>query len=103
MSISGQFRLLPCTDVVSAVYSIDRKPQREFSKPVMLELQHCASPSQTSNLSFAECFQITLPHTDLKLSKEENLIAHIIIIIIIIIIITTISICNSMVLSAIWG
>ena len=64
MGIAGQFRLPHYSSLVSAVYWIGCKPQCEFSKPVLLELQHCVSPSQTTKLSFAKCSLNSLPpHT----------------------------------------
>ena len=61
VAVSGEFRLPHYTTLVSAVYWIDCKPQCEFAKPVVLELQHCASPSQTNKLSFAKCSLNALP------------------------------------------
>ena len=63
VALSGQFELPQNTSLVSAVYCLDSDPQCNFSKPLTLEMQHCAKPSQMSRLSFARCSQNSLPCT----------------------------------------
>ena len=60
-SLCGQFEFPKSSDLVSAVYWISCATK--FSKPVTLELQHCAV-GQTSSLQFfrAQCTQKTLPY-----------------------------------------
>ena len=60
-SLCGQFEFPDSAELVSAVYWISCAT--EFSKPVTLELQHCAV-GQTSSLQFvrAQCTQKTLPY-----------------------------------------
>ena len=62
MGISGQFTLPQNTSLVSAVYWIHSEPLCEFSKPIIVELQHCAASSQTSRLRFARCSDYRLPY-----------------------------------------
>ena len=62
VGISGQFILPQKTSLVSAVYWLHSEPQCEFSQPIIVELQHCATSSQTSRLSFARCSHYSLPH-----------------------------------------
>ena len=63
VGLSGQFTLPENTSLVSAVYWIDSEPRSKFSKPLTLEMQHCAQSSQTSRLSFARCAHNSLPCT----------------------------------------
>ena len=60
-SLCGQFEFPNSSELVSAVYWISCATM--FSKPVTLELQHCAV-GQTSSLQFvrAQCTQKTLPY-----------------------------------------
>ena len=62
VGISGQFKLPENTSLVSAVYWLHSEPQCEFSQPIIVELQHCATSSQTSRLSFARCSHYSLPY-----------------------------------------
>ena len=62
VGLSGQFSLPPNTSLVSAVYWLHSEHQREFSKPLIVELQHCATSSQTSRLGFAKCSHYSLPY-----------------------------------------
>ena len=64
-SLSGQYQLPDDTELVSGIYWV-AFPQR-FSRPVTMELQHCAyleHPDQFSSLFFltAKCNQKTLPY-----------------------------------------
>ena len=47
---------------MSAVYWLHSEYQREFCKPLIVEIQHCATSSQTSRLSFAKCSHYRLPY-----------------------------------------
>ena len=69
--LSGHFKFPENTSLVSAVYWLDSDPGINFSKPLTLEIQHCAS--NTSRLSFvwAECFQKHLPDTFNAAEKGE--------------------------------
>ena len=62
VGISGQFALPQNTSLVSAVYWLHCENQCEFSKPLMLEIQHCVTSSQTSRLRFARCSHYSLPY-----------------------------------------
>ena len=64
VALSGQFRLPQNTSLVSAVYWLDCELREKFSKHLTLEIQHCAKPTDTSNLSFvlAKCTQTHLPY-----------------------------------------
>ena len=62
VGISGQFALPQNTSLVSAVYWLHSENQCEFSKPLILELQHCATSSKTSRLSFARCSHYSPPY-----------------------------------------
>ena len=62
VGLSGQFALPENTSLVSAVYWIDSEPRSKFSKPLTLEMQHCAQSSQTSRLSFARCSHNSPPY-----------------------------------------
>lgn len=64
IGLSGQLALPQNTTLVSGVYWLDTEPCCKFSKPIVLEVQHCANPTQTSELSFihARCSQKELPY-----------------------------------------
>ena len=62
VGISGQFTLPKNTSLVSAVYWLHSEPRCEFSQPLTLEIQHCATSSQTSRLNFAKCSHTDLPY-----------------------------------------
>ena len=62
VGISGQFTLPQNTSLVSAVYWLHSEPQCKFSQPLILEIQHCATSSQKSRLSFARCSHYSLPY-----------------------------------------
>ena len=60
VGISGQFTLPKNTSLVSAVYWLQSEYQCEFSQPIIVELQHCATSS--SRLSFARCSHYSFPY-----------------------------------------
>ena len=62
VGISGQLTLPRNTSLVSAVYWLHSEPRCEFSQPLTVEIQHCATSSQTSRLSFAKCSHYSLPY-----------------------------------------
>ena len=51
-TIMGDYQLLRDTQLVSAVYWIECVPKCQFSKPLVLEMEHCAKPEHTPNLQF---------------------------------------------------
>ena len=65
VALSGQFALPEETSLVSAVYWLDSEPRCKFSQPLTIEVQHCATSSQISRLTFAlaRCSQNDLPYT----------------------------------------
>ena len=63
MAISGQFALPKNTSLVSALYWFDNEPRCEFSHPLKVEIQHCATSSQTSRLYFARCTKNNFPYS----------------------------------------
>ena len=60
VGISGQFRLPKNTSLVSAVYWLQSENRCEFSQPIIVELQHCATSS--SRLSFAKWSDYSFPY-----------------------------------------
>ena len=48
----GDYQLPQDTHLVSAVYWIDCVPKCQFSRPLTLEIQHCAKPESASKLCF---------------------------------------------------
>ena len=71
MGISGQFTLPQNTSLVSAVYRLHSEPLCEFSQPLILEIQHCATSSQKSRLSFARCSHYSSPYNFEILEKGD--------------------------------
>ena len=65
VGLSGEFEFPQNMSLVSAVYWIDSEPRHRFSKPIKMELQHCSTSNQSSQLSIvqAKCSQKTLPYT----------------------------------------
>ena len=69
-SLSGQFQLPEDSDLLSPVFWIS--PSCEFTKPLTVEIQHCALRSEKkalSNLSFVstKCSQRDLPYKFIKI------------------------------------
>ena len=62
VSLSGQFQLPADSELVSAVYWVFSPHM--FSQPLTVDVQHCAAPSQSSNLSFVrtKCTQKERPY-----------------------------------------
>ena len=62
VSLSGHFQLPADSELVSAVYWVFSPHM--FSQPLTVDVQHCAAPSQSSNLSFVrtKCTQQKLPY-----------------------------------------
>jgi len=71
VGISGQFTLPQNTSLVSAVYWLHGEPQCEFSQPLILEIEHCATSSQKSRLNFARCSHYSLPY-NFEILEEGN-------------------------------
>ena len=51
-TITGDYQLPQDTHLVSAMYQIDCVPKCHFSKPLVLELQHCGGQDDQSELCF---------------------------------------------------
>ena len=73
-SLSGHYHLPDDTQLVSGVYWISFP--RKFSRPITLELQHCAfleNPHEMTALSFvsAKCNQNTLPYNFKPMTGRE--------------------------------
>ena len=62
VSLSGHFQLPTNSELVSAVYWVFSP--HKFSQPLTVDIEHCAAPSQCSNLSFirTKCTQKKLPY-----------------------------------------
>ena len=62
VSLTGQFEIPECYELVSAVYWV--KTQGNFTKPVTIEIQHCANFSDPNQLCFVRtsCAQKSLPY-----------------------------------------
>ena len=62
VSLAGQFELPEGYELVSAVYWV--KTQGKFTKPLTIEVQHCANFSDPNQLHFVStsCTQKTLPY-----------------------------------------
>ena len=73
VGLSGEFEFPKDTSLVSAVYWIDSEPQRRFYKPIKMELQHCSTSNQSSELSIvqAKCSQEFLPYTFTPMKEGE--------------------------------
>ena len=71
VGISCQFTLHQNTSLVSAVYRLHSEPQCEFSQPLILEIQHYATSSQKSRLSFARCSHYSSPYNFEILEKGD--------------------------------
>ena len=65
VGLSGKFALPSDLTLMSAIYWLDTEPRCKFSKPITLEVQHCANHTQGSQLSFvhAKCSQKELPYS----------------------------------------
>ena len=51
-TVMGDYQLPQDTHLVSAVYWIKCVPKCQFSRPLTLEIQHCAKPENASKLCF---------------------------------------------------
>ena len=68
VSLSGQFQLPPNSELVSAIYWVSSTCPHKFTKPLVVEIQHCAalsSDEQCEQLTFVrtKCTQKKLPYT----------------------------------------
>ena len=71
VGFAGQFRIPDDLQLVSCIYWL-RGPQRPFLKPVMLEIEHCASlqdSSESVQFVVAKCSQAELPYQFRELKK----------------------------------
>ena len=62
VSLTGQFEIPECYELVSAVYWV--RTRGKFTKPVTIEVQHCANFSNPNQLCFVRtsCAQKSLPY-----------------------------------------
>ena len=74
-SLSGQFKLPEGYELVSVVYWV--KTSVKFTKPVTIEVQHCANFSDPSQLCFVRtsCAQKSLPY-NFKIMNGGSLVFH---------------------------
>ena len=68
VSLSGQFRIPPNCELISAIYWVSSTYPHKFTKPLVIEIQHCAalsSDEQCEQLTFVRtmCTQKELPYT----------------------------------------
>ena len=77
VGLSGQFALPEEMSLVSAVYWLDSEPRCTFSQPLTIEVQHCATSSQISRLTFAiaRCSQSDYPYT-FKILERGKFASH---------------------------
>ena len=69
--LSGRFTFPEITSLLSAVYWLDSEPEIIFSKPVTLEIQHCASITSRLSFVWAKCSPKHLPDTFEAVKKGE--------------------------------
>ena len=69
--LSGQFAFPENTSLVSAVYCLDSDPRLDFSKPLAVEIQHCASNAARLSFVCAKCSQKHLPYEFKAVNKGE--------------------------------
>ena len=66
-SLAGQYEFPENSHLVSAVFWLRCEPMCKFTKPVTVEIQHCARPENIANLNLnfvrAVCSQKQLPYT----------------------------------------
>ena len=78
VSLSGQFQLPPNCELISAVYWVSSTCPHKFTKPLVVEIQHCAalsSDEQCEQLTFVRtmCTQKELPYT---FTEEGGVFSH---------------------------
>ena len=64
-SLAGQYEFPENSHLVSAVYWLLCEPMCKFTKPITVEIQHCARSENVANVKFvrAVCSQKQLPYT----------------------------------------
>ncbi|MCG8625693.1 MAG: hypothetical protein MJE68_27305, partial [Proteobacteria bacterium] len=66
-SIAGQYEFPEKSHLVSAIFWLRCEDVRKFTKPITVEIQHCAKSENTTNLKLsfvrAVCSQKQLPYT----------------------------------------
>ena len=64
-SLAGQYEFPENTHLVSAIFWLRCEDVHKFTKPITVEIQHCAKSENVSNLNFirAICSQEQLPYT----------------------------------------
>ena len=78
VSLSGQFQLSTDCELISAVYWVSSTSPHKFTKPLVVEIQHCAalsSDEQCEQLTFVRtmCTQKELPYTFIE---EGGVFSH---------------------------
>ena len=78
VSLSGQFQLPTDCELISAVYWVSSTCPHKFTKPLVVEIQHCAalsSDEQCEQLTFVRtmCTQKELPYT---FTEEGGVFSH---------------------------
>ena len=78
VSLSGQFQLPTDCELISAVYWVSSTCPHKFTKPLVVEIQHCAalsSDEQCEQLTFVrtKCTQKELPYT---FTEEGGVFSH---------------------------
>ena len=78
VSLSGQFQLPTDCELISAVYWVSSTCPKKFTKPLVVEIQHCAalsSDEQCEQLTFVRtmCTQKELPYT---FTEEGGVFSH---------------------------
>ena len=71
---SSQFALPHNTTLISAIYWVDSEPPCKFWQPLKVGIEHCATSSKTSRLSFAKCSQNGPPYPSRCRKKGSSII-----------------------------
>ena len=78
-SLSGQYKFPEKSHLVSAVFWLRCEPMCKFTKPITVEIQHCARSENVANLNLkfvrAVCSQKQLPYTFRQL-QGGNFTSH---------------------------
>ena len=77
VSLAGNYGFPENSSLVSAIFWLCSKPLCKFTKPVKMEIQHCAHSEDSSKLSFvrAVCSQEKLPYI-FKVKKGGDFTSH---------------------------
>ena len=76
-SLAGQYEFPENSHLVSAIFWLRCEDVHKFTKPITVEIQHCAKSENVTNLSFvrAVCSQEQLPYT-FKQLPGSNFTSH---------------------------